>query len=95
MTVRLALGCALLLLAAPARAQTTAEREAEIARSLYDAGKYEDAATRATAALEGSNLGEPLRIELLKIAGLSAFNLQDVKTARARFLALLPYTDNH
>lgn len=83
----LALSC--LLLAGAAAAQVVPEREVEIARALYDAGKYAEALQRATDALGLANFSEVERVKLQEVAALSAFNLGDTKAAQASFLNLL------
>jgi hypothetical protein len=80
---------AVVLCASAAWAQLVPERELEVSRSLYDAGKYADALARVANAMRGTNFSEPQRIELLKIGGLSAFNLGDFGAAKAQFLQLL------
>ena len=79
----------IVLTALPAFAQVVPEREVEIIQSLYDAGKYADAARRANESLPLANFSEPQRVHLLEIAALSAFNLNDLKGAQAAFLQLL------
>lgn len=80
---------AVVLAAAPAFAQIVPEREVEIIQSLYDTGKYAEAARRATESLGVANFSDGQRVKLHEIAGLSAFNLGDVKGAQAAFLQLL------
>ncbi|MEW5740468.1 MAG: hypothetical protein AB1938_16190 [Myxococcota bacterium] len=84
-----ALALALLLVPSLAGAQAVPERELEVSRSLYDAGKYAEALARVSNAMRGTNFSEAQRIELLKLGGLSAFNLGDLNAARAQFLQLL------
>jgi len=79
----------LLLSALPAFAQVVPEREMEIIQSLYDAGKYADAAHRANESLALANFSDPQRVRLLEISALSAFNLNDLKSAQTAFLQLL------
>lgn len=84
--------CALLLLltALPALAQQVVpERELEIIRSLYEAGKYADAARRADEALGVANFTDAQRVQLHEVAALSAFNLGDARAAQGSFLQLL------
>jgi tetratricopeptide (TPR) repeat protein len=78
-----------LLLATAAHAQIVPEREVEIIQSLYESGKYADAAKRANESLAVSNFSEAQRVKLHELAGLSAFNLNDLKSAQAAFLQLL------
>lgn len=82
-------GLALFLVAAAAHAQVVPERELEVSRSLYDAGKYAEALARVSTALRGANFTDAQRVELLKLGGLSAFNLGDTNAAKAQFLQLL------
>lgn len=72
-----------------ALAQVVPEREVEIARALYDAGKYAEALQRATDALGLANFTDGQRLKLHELAGLSAFNLGDTRAAQASFLNLL------
>lgn len=88
MTRRLTLVCVLLALPAFAQ-QVVPERELEIIQSLYDAGKYADAAKRADESLGVANFTDVQRVRLHEIAALSAFNLGDGKGAQAAFLQLL------
>lgn len=88
MTLRLALLCVLVALPAFAQ-QVVPERELEIIQSLYDAGKYADAARRADESLGVANFTDGQRVRLHEIAALSAFNLGDPKAAQAAFLQLL------
>ncbi|MFZ5442845.1 MAG: tetratricopeptide repeat protein [Myxococcota bacterium] len=76
-------------------AQVVPEREVEITQSLYDTGKYAEAARRANEVLSLANFSEPQRIKLHELAGLSAFNLGDVKAAQAAFLQLLRINPDH
>ena len=79
----------LVLFALPAFAQVVPEREVEIIQSLYDTGKYAEAARRANESLALANFSDPQRVHLHEIAALSAFNLNDAKGAQAAFLQLL------
>lgn len=78
-----------LFISASAFAQVVPEREVEIIQSLYDAAKYADAAKRASEALGLANFSDAQRVKLHEIAGLSSFNLGDLKGAQAAFLQLL------
>jgi hypothetical protein len=78
-----------MLCALPAFAQVVPEREVEIIQSLYDTGKYAEAARRANESLALANFSDPQRVRLLEISALSAFNLGDSKGAQAAFLQLL------
>lgn len=90
-------GLALLaaLWAGGAWAQFVPEREVEIARSLYEAGKYGEALGRASSALGLGNFTDEQRVRLHELAGLSAFNLGDTKQAQAAFLSLLTVNPDH
>jgi hypothetical protein len=79
----------LALAAAPAHAQATPARELEAVRALYNAGNYNEALTRARQAMAVVNFSEVERIELLKMAGLSAFALNDAKATEQLFYQLL------
>ncbi len=72
-----------------ARAQIVPERELEIAKALFDAGNYKDALKRARDAMAVANFSDEQRIELHRIAGLSAFNQGDAEGAQRHFLQLL------
>jgi TM2 domain-containing membrane protein YozV len=85
--MRLAL--ALMLSATAAFAQTTPERELELARALFDAGKYAETVSLVRKALGVTNFTDEQRIELHRMAGLSSFNLGEVSSAKESFLALL------
>ncbi len=78
-----------LLASVVAQAQVVPEREVEIIQSLYEAGKYADAAKRANESLALANFSDVQRVKLHEMAGLSAFNLGDLKGAQAAFLQLL------
>lgn len=86
---RLALVFALLCGALPAQAQIVPEREVEIIQSLFDTGKFAEAARRATESLAVANFTDTQRVKLHEIAGISSFNLGDTKAAQASFLQLL------
>ena len=79
----------LLLLPVAASAQVVPERELEIAKAFFDAGNYKEALKRARDAMAAANFSEPQRIELHRIAGLSAFNSGDADGAQRHFLLLL------
>ncbi|MDP1828337.1 MAG: hypothetical protein Q8L48_34025 [Archangium sp.] len=83
------IGLLVLLSALPAFAQVVPEREMEIIQSLYDAGKYADAARRANESIALANFSDAQRVRLFEISALSAFNLSDLKGAQAAFLQLL------
>jgi hypothetical protein len=78
-----------LALSATVWAQISPEREVELCRQSYDLGKFGDALQRAQNAIGLSNFSGEQRRTLLTIAGLSAFNLGDQRTAKAYFLQLL------
>lgn len=79
----------LCLLALPGSAQVVPERELEISKAQFDSGNFAEALARASEALEVANFSDGQRREMLRIGGLSAFNLGDLAKARALFLALL------
>lgn len=83
------------LLSTAALAQVVPEREVEITQSLYETGKYAEAARRANESLALVNFSEVQRVRLHEIAGLSAFNLGDVKAAQSAFLQLLRINPDH
>lgn len=80
---------AIALLSGLAFGQIVPEREVEIIQSLYDTGKYAEAARRASESMSVANFSDTQRVKLHEIAGISAFNLGDVKAAQASFLQLL------
>lgn len=85
-----ALALSLVLAAAGALAQTvTPERELETVKLNYDNGNYQEALNRARNAMEVVNFNDAQRIELHKLAGLSAYNLGDPKGAEKHFFSLL------
>ncbi len=77
------------LVAGGALAQVVPDREVQIIQSLYDTGKYAEAARRANESLTLANFSDAQRIRLHEIAALSAFNVGDTKAASAGFLSLL------
>lgn len=85
----LAVAIALLLAPLPARAQATPGREVEAVRSLFNAGNYSEALARARQAMAVVNFAEAERIDLLKMAGLSAFALGEASAAEQLFYQLL------
>ncbi len=87
--VRAAAVALVLLVPAAGLAQVVPERELEITRALYEAANYGDALKRARAAMAVANFSDAQRVELNKIAALSAFNLGDTRTAQQHFLQLL------
>lgn len=72
-----------------ASAQATPARELEAVKSLFNAGNYSEALGRARQAMAVVNFAEAERIELLKLAGLSAFNLGEGPAAEQFFYQLL------
>jgi tetratricopeptide (TPR) repeat protein len=78
-----------LVLSLGAWAQVVPEREVDLARQLYDVGKFADALKRARDAMGLTNFTDEQRLRLHEIAGLSAFNLGDAKAAQQHFLQLL------
>ncbi len=92
MTMRALLLCvcaAALLFGASASAQVVSEREVEITKALFDSGQYAEALKRANSAMSLANFTEPQRIEMQKIAALSAFNLGQSAEANKHFSQLL------
>jgi hypothetical protein len=85
--MRLAL--VVLLSSSVALAQTSPERELELVRALFDAGKYAETISTVRKAMGVSNFTDEQRIELHRMAGLSSFNLGDQPAAKDSFLALL------
>ncbi len=79
----------------PGWAQVTPEREVEVARSLYDNGKYAEALKRANDAMELTNFNDAQRVSLHEVAALSAFNLGDAPNAKRHFLQLLLIEPDH
>jgi hypothetical protein len=80
---------ALSLAPLPARAQATPGREVEAVKSLFNAGSYAEALARARQAMAVVNFAEAERIELLKMAGLSAFALGETAATEQLFYQLL------
>lgn len=78
-----------LLMTTSALAQVAPEREVEVAKALYDAGKYTECIARVREAMAVANFSDVQRIELHRVSGLSAFNLGDQRAAKESFLALL------
>jgi hypothetical protein len=89
------LALCVLLAAVPAFAQVVPEREVEIIQSLYDAGKYAEAAKRANESIGLANFSDPQRVRLWEISALSSFNLGDAKSAQVAFLQLLRVNPDH
>lgn len=85
----------LLVAALPAFAQMVPEREVEIIQSLYDTGKYAEAAKRANESIGLANFSDPQRVRLWEISALSSFNLGDTKSAQVAFLQLLRVNPDH
>lgn len=65
------------------------ERELQIIKAMFDAGRFPDALERAKAALAQAGFSDAQRIELYRVAALSAFNQTDERQARALFFSLL------
>jgi tetratricopeptide (TPR) repeat protein len=66
------------------------DRELEIAKALFDAGNYAEALKRVEVATEVVNgFSSAQRIELHRVAALSAFNLGKAPVASEHFLELL------
>ena len=77
------------LVVALSTAQVVPEREVAIIQSLYDAGKYAEAAKRANESMSLTNFSDPQRLRLHELTALSEFNLGNGKAAAASFLQLL------
>lgn len=75
--------------------QVVPEREVEIIQSLYGTGKYAEAARRANESLALVNFSDVQRVKLHELAGLSSFNLGDLKSAQSAFLQLLKINPDH
>ncbi len=84
-----------LALSAATQAQISPEREVELCQKSYDLGKFGEALDRAQNAIGLSNFSAEQRRTLHTIAGLSAFNLGDQRTAKAHFLQLLQLDPDH
>jgi hypothetical protein len=83
------------LWAALAAAGSLSEREVTLCQSLFEAGKFSEAQVRAQGALAQLSLSEPQKVSLHTIVGLSFFNLGDVRSAEASFLASLKVNPDH
>ncbi|MCA2981206.1 MAG: hypothetical protein INH41_02820 [Myxococcaceae bacterium] len=79
----------IVLTAGAALAQGAPEREVELARALFDAGKYAETVALVRKALGVNNFSDDQRLELHRMAGLSSFNLGELPEAKESFLALL------
>lgn len=84
-------GVALFLHAAPAAATEDVAVRADLAalEAAYEYGRYAEVLTRANARLDGVGLSPSALVELHKLAGLSAFNLQRADEADRHIAALL------
>lgn len=78
-----------LALSASAFAQVSPEREVELAKALFDAGKYQECIARVRDVMAVANFTDPQRLELHRVSGLSWFNLGDLRAAKESFLLLL------
>lgn len=87
--LRWALALLLVGLGGRAFAQGTPERELELVKALFDAGKYAETVSLVRKATSTTNFTDAQRVELLKMAGLASFNLGDQLAAKESFLALL------
>jgi tetratricopeptide (TPR) repeat protein len=86
----------LALAAATAWAQpTTPEREQELVKALFDAGRFKEALERAEAAIFLPSASDGQRVQLNQYAGLAAYNLGDLTRARRFFLVLLQLNPDH
>jgi tetratricopeptide (TPR) repeat protein len=79
----------LLLFASSGFAQVLPERELEFVRAQFDAGKYAETIALVRKVISVTNFTDAQRIELHRMAGLSAFNLGDLTSARESFASLL------
>lgn len=86
--MRRALALALLVSTAAA-AQASPEREVELVKALFDAGKYTETVALVRKALSVTNFADAQRIELHRMSGLSSFNLGETGPAKESFLSLL------
>lgn len=84
-----ALGVLLTLAPAAGLAQVVPERELEIVKAQFDAGNYSEALKRTNAAMAVANFSDGQRVDLHRIAALSAFNLGDGEGCAQHFLQLL------
>lgn len=73
----------------PAFAQSSPERELELVKALFDAGKYSETVSLVRKATSTTNFTDAQRLELQKMAGLASFNLGDTTAAKESFLVLL------
>jgi hypothetical protein len=78
-----------ILIATSALAQSSPDREVELVKAVFDAGKYSETVTLVRKALSVTNFTDPQRIELHRMAGLSSFNLGDTAGAKESFVSLL------
>ncbi len=78
-----------LLVATSALAQGSPEREVELVKAVFDAGKYSETVALVRKALSVTNFTDGQRIELHRMAGLSSFNLGDTASAKESFVSLL------
>ena len=88
MSVRVVM-LSVLVVSALAQAQVVPEREVQIIKALFDAGNYANTLKRADETLGVPGFSDAQRVELFRMAGLSAFNLSDLPGAKQRLLALL------
>lgn len=88
MSVR-AIATILVLTASFAAAQSTPDRELELVRALFDAGKYGETVALVRKTISITNFTDGQRVELHRMAGLSSFNLGDQPAAKESFLSLL------
>lgn len=78
-----------MLIGSAAFAQTSPERELELAKAMFDAGKYAETVSLVRKALSITNFTDPQRVELHRMAGLASFNLGDTNAAKESFVSLL------
>lgn len=79
----------LLGVASIAHAQSTPDRELELVKALFDAGKYAETVALVRKAVSVTNFTDAQRVELHRMAGLSSFNLGELDGAKESFLSLL------
>ncbi|MDP3232643.1 MAG: hypothetical protein Q8S33_22050 [Myxococcales bacterium] len=84
-----------LLVATSALAQGSPEREVELVKAVFDAGKYSETVALVRKALSVTNFTDGQRIELHRMAGLSSFNLGDTASAKESFVSLLRLNPDH
>jgi len=79
----------LCLAATVARADGSPDREVELVKAMFDAGKYAETVSLVRKALSVTNFSDAQRIELHRMSGLSSFNVGDTAAAKESFVSLL------